>query len=255
MAAINIQAQVDPYPPVASFQGIQSPNSPTLFDENVQPGLDSSLQESGLGSAVQNVLMRINEIHRSHWRGFYKNFMLYQWTVIIVYVIIIVANIAVFTVASSGYYSYYISPIPIVTVSLVLFLLFGRRSIASTNQNIAIQRSAIIQDFNNRYISRGIFLEWQDFPVIILVNDRSGNAVRRANARRNYARQLLGTMTVHLKVNHNLRARGSSQGTETHGIPMHYNQQPNYTSPFASNQQPTYSPFQPPPSYDAATFK
>lgn len=250
MAAINIQAQVDPYPPVASIQGIQSPNSPTLFDENVQPGLDSSLQESGLSTAVQNVLMRINEIHRSHWRGFYKNFMLYQWTVVIVFVIIIVGNITIFTVAS-GNYSYYISPIPIVTVSLVLFLLFGRRSISSTNQNIAIQRSAVIQDFNNRYISRGIFLEWQDFPVIILVNDRSGNAVRRANARRNYARQLLGTMTLHLKINHNLRT-ASSQGTESHGIPMYYNQQPNYTSPFASNEQPTYSP---PPSYDAATFK
>jgi len=205
---------------------------------------------TGLSTAVQNVLMRINEIHRSHWRGFYKNFMLYQWTVVIVFVIIIVGNITIFTVAS-GNYSYYISPIPIVTVSLVLFLLFGRRSISSTNQNIAIQRSAVIQDFNNRYISRGIFLEWQDFPVIILVNDRSGNAVRRANARRNYARQLLGTMTLHLKINHNLRT-ASSQGTETHGIPMYYNQQPNYTSPFASNEQPTYSP---PPSYDAATFK
>jgi len=189
--------------------------------------------------------------------------MFFQWTVVIVYLIIIVGNITIFTL-SSDYYSYYISPIPIVTVSLVLFLLFGRRSISSTNQNIAIQRSAIIQDFNNRYVSRGIFLEWQDFPVIILVNNRSGNAVRRANARRNYARQLLGAMTLHLKVNHGLRAP-SSQGTESHGIPMHYNQQPNYTSPFASNQQPTYSPFQPPPnqqptyspppSYDAATFK
>ena len=47
MAAINIQAQVDPYPPVASFQGIQSPNSPTMFDENLQPRLDFSLEESG----------------------------------------------------------------------------------------------------------------------------------------------------------------------------------------------------------------
>ena len=104
---------------------------------------------TGLSTAVQNVLMRINEIHRSHWRGFYKNFMLYQWTVVIVFVIIIVGNITIFTVAS-GNYSYYISPIPIVTVSLVLFLLFGRRSISSTNQNVAIQRSAVIQDFNNR---------------------------------------------------------------------------------------------------------
>lgn len=45
--AFHIQAQIDPYPPVASFHGIQHPNSPTLFDEGVQTGLDGSLQEIG----------------------------------------------------------------------------------------------------------------------------------------------------------------------------------------------------------------
>ena len=62
MAAINIQAQVDPYPPVASIQGIQSPNSPTLFDENVQPGLDSSLQESGKNQKIPHMELNTSNI-------------------------------------------------------------------------------------------------------------------------------------------------------------------------------------------------
>ena len=63
-------------PPVATFVGLQNGSGLTTFDENPPSlvGLDSTLQENGLGMAITRTLAKINLLHRSLWRGLYKNF-------------------------------------------------------------------------------------------------------------------------------------------------------------------------------------
>jgi len=223
-------------PPVATFVGLQNGSGLTTFEENPPSlvGLDSTLQENGLGMAITRTLAKINLLHRSLWRGLYKNFRILHVGIIIIYIFSMILFMTLVSTMNFYYYYYFMGP-GIFTPCFIIALLVLRQRLVTQNHNLYTQRIQILQEFNTRYQSRGLYLEWQDAyatPVVVVSNGRVAQRYRPA---------LAGYMAIHLKVNPSIR--GQPQPQMNHQ--MFY--QP-------ANPQASYSGFQaPPPTYDHAT--